>query len=1373
MPVPTTIAGSAASAGRESPAAEWFRRGALLAAALALTFPFLTTRPIGGTDARWYLYMLKDALDQMRAGHVPALVGQGPFAWNGGIHPFRSAPIYLWLAELWNAVTGGVLNPFLIQHLTVVTSAVAGTLGFYFAAAALVPARRWEAFLAALVYLEVPAWLGLVVWSDAYMSYMAFAALPWLMYGNARCLIPAQRRGYAVLAAGLALVWMCHPPIAALCTLITLLIQGGFMMTEASFPWARAAGGAVWFAGLGAYYFVSMSELPPRPGGDTAVRALIQVAGLLLALVGVGAWGVKRRGRVWAGMAAAGLLFLIAASWPWFVWAVATIVLTLVGAKLGRKLGWFDAADHAFGWVWVCGLAGTVVASALLGVHRPEASADALRGLDVNSAHFREYWTPETWPQMREGNFQLGWTLGLGLLAMGVTFFGSRPLVAKLFFAGSASLLLCFFRVPGISDFLVAYFPHYFSHLIGFPLGLRLLPVIAAFAVMAGFLWISLDRPGPPLGRGWLLAGLLVAVGWGGFQASFLMRWTYHQMSDSAHTSLNLRPENAVLDRYAYDLLPLPAYFSNGKMDPSIESRLRDSAGRLRFGPDEAARETEARGIERIRLTAHVLPDHPGWLVIDPLVTIAAGAHDLIRFEFNPGKNYAGFLIMVSQHGYRDYHLPDSGMGNDSAFGIGPGHGQVLSLWNTGDGPEQYRFTFAKEPANTFIRDGEWFGDLVISKFDPAVMSVRLDAFIPYRATVSASVAGTLETFRAFLPGYRATVDGRPVPVERSAEAQVQVAVPAGTHTVELNYVGTRRLHLAAAVSLLSWAALGWFGLRSGGRRTRRSGWGLAAAVGLAAAFLAEFWWFDRQTSLHQTWVYPRWNDQIQYLTEAYTGYQFSVVHGFWAGLRQTLFKPSAQGVLYDTFALVAFRLAGVSRSAALALNLLAWLGLQAAFYAVTVRHWRSRALGWAAVGLLLGWATPLAAGPGSAVDFRLDFMAACAFGVALAATIRTNGFRLTGPSLLAGAAIGLALLLRFLTGTYFVVIGTGLLVWVLVGPGRRLRCLNLFLAAGVAGAMALPEFWRNREWVWNYYVIGHFTGPESAIRNPHWGILRSLEFIGSSLIHDHLGAVMGGCVLGGTLVLGAFAGFPASRHETPSDPPEDRSAPSAWWVPAALFTGSPLLVLTLHSQKSPIVLSLLVPGMLMLVLGGWAGLARRVALRRGGRVATRVRAATGAAVLLLGAGHFEVAQADNPHSPEFIRDARRVNQLADYIFASSRRAGLAAPRVAVDQVTDCLDGQVLRVICYERHRVWVPFVMTLPTGIMREREELLMDRLAESDYALIAVGDPSEGGFPYDREMRALRPKTEAWCRAHLRLVERLPLFGYTWALYAKPGLP
>ena len=543
---------------------------------------------------------------------------------------------------------------------------------------------------------------------------------------------------------------------------------------------------------------------------------------------------------------------------------------------------------------------------------------------------------------------------------------------------------------------------------------------------------------------------------------------------------------------------------------------------------------------------------------------------------------------------------------------------------------------------------------------------------------------------------------------------------------------------------------------------------GLLTWALLAGLMAAEFLLFDRVGAHWHTGVYPRWNDQIQYLTEAYTGYEYLLAHGFWAGIWQTITHPAAQGTLDDCYAVLLFRLAGPSRSAALAVNMIAFVAWQGALFLAVARGTGSRALAWISAALLLSLAGPWSGIYGSAVDFRLDHLAMCTMGLALAAGLCTDRFRATGWSLVFGFAAGITLSTRFLTGPYFILIFGALLVWAATAPGRGRRLRNLALAAVIAFALAAPLVWLNRIWVYNYYWIGHFFGPESAIRNPHLNLAQSITFVAGALAGDHLGAAFWELAAFLTAGLGAMA--LASRRRAPSAAPA-----SAWPRQAAalgaIFLLAPGIVLTLHDLKSPIVESIMTPGLVVVLLAAWAGLLDYARRRSLTSTPFRLIATAAGLALLFGGGYFVRRQLTPPFSDGFIADARKVNALADGIFLRSRAAGITEPRVGVDEVTDSLDGQVLRVICYERHRVWVPFIMTLPTGIAEEKEDVLMDRLAHSDFIILTDGPV--GGWPYDKEMRALRPKTVAWCDAHLYPVDRFTLFGQRMVLYQRREIP
>jgi hypothetical protein len=529
---------------------------------------------------------------------------------------------------------------------------------------------------------------------------------------------------------------------------------------------------------------------------------------------------------------------------------------------------------------------------------------------------------------------------------------------------------------------------------------------------------------------------------------------------------------------------------------------------------------------------------------------------------------------------------------------------------------------------------------------------------------------------------------------------------------------------------------------------------------------LVEFLVLDRLVSRNFAWVYPRWNDQIQYLTESYTGYEYLKAHGFFPGLWQTLINPSAQGTLHDFFAVLIFAVAGPSRSAALSVNLFYLLAWQAALFFGVIKTTGSRPLAFAAAGLLLALNSPWWGGPGSAVDFRLDWMACCAMGIALSLALCTEGFRSTRWSLAFGAAVGFVLLTRFLTGAYFAPIFAVLLCWCLAGGQRWRRSGNLLLAAIVAFALAAPFFWLNRDWVYNYYLIGHFTGPESAIRSPNMGITRSISWLFQNWWSLQFGVKCAWLVLAATayLIAHGLVVRRLNRGQPPTQWPNGVSG--HWGMLGVIFFLGPALVLTLHSQKSELVLSIMLPGAIVLVLGLWHTLGTRL---------TRTDFPAGLGWGVAAAGIFVAVKALALPAGDagFLTSARKVNTLADYLYATQLQAKLDNPRVGVDQVTDSLDGQIMRVLCYERHMVWVPFIMTLPTGIMEEKPEVLMERLAQSDFMFLTDAMPGEGPWPYDREMRRLYPQLKAWCDHNLKPVESFPLFGRQMMLYQRRDIP
>ncbi len=782
-------------------ATEAVRLLAVAGTAIWVMLPLFTDRWVSGVDARWYAYMLQDYLEQLRSGVFPVLIGQGEFAWNGGVHPFRSAPVYLWLGGLWDLLTFRSLHVMALQHLTAITSALAGGLGLYATVGALAPGRRWLAMGTAIIYTASPGFLGPLYFADQYMTFMTLGALPLLLLGNARMFEREGNGGWPWLAVGLAAVWFCHPPVAILSSLATILIQGGRLLLSDS-P-GRDARRALLAAGLfvllAGHYFVAMSEVP-SPLQPLILLMVAQLAGLALGIIGLArgmVWGER-----WGWLALAAGAVLLWRTQPAFVppLVIATLLVAVI-AGIGRKEGRFDPRAQGGSLALGALLAAGFLGALLWDAPYPGYSADTLALLGKNTRSWLDHVRPLSAASGGAGAVQPGWGVMFLLAALAGGAVRDQALRTKLFFAAVFLLGAACFRVPGLSEFWLAHLPRALAEMAGLPLINRLVPPLVAFACAGGALalgeWAERNKAAYRVA----LAGLLVLAGWSQWHAWPYVKRGWQVTHTRQDTANQFRLENAVLDRFAYDLMMMPAYVSNGKTDPRLESRLFVRAKEVGIGPDEIARRMEAAGVQEHRLTSTVEPGAPAWLNLSPALTLAPGGHLLLRFEFLP-KTYEGWLIVRGPHTYREYQLPDSGW--QGAFGVHPERSKTISLWNSGAEPEEVKLSFQRSAAGGEFGD---FARLFVSHYRPELAPVRTLSLQPYKVEVAMPAAGWLETPRTYLPGYVARVDGREAEAGLSPRWLMWVPLDEGTHVVELNYRGTLLFRCTWWLSVAAWVA--------------------------------------------------------------------------------------------------------------------------------------------------------------------------------------------------------------------------------------------------------------------------------------------------------------------------------------------------------------------------------------------------------------------------------------------------------------------------------------------------------------------------------------------------------------------------------------
>ncbi|HUJ43410.1 MAG TPA: hypothetical protein VLW52_07365 [Opitutaceae bacterium] len=758
--------------------AECLRLLLLLGVAALPSWPFFTADYAGGLDARWYAYVLQDYLQQLHAGVFPVLVGQGPFAFNGAVHPFRFAPYYLNFAGLLDWASARALGVFALQHATVIVSTMAAAGTAYASLLALVPTRRWAAGLVAAAYVLGPAFWGLVSMEDAYMSFLVLPWLPLLLYGVVRAVERRDAPGHVLVAAVLAILWTTHPPVALWATIAAMAMLGlAWLGSGAQWRGAFALAGTVaLFIGLSAGYLQGVLELLPH-GGEPPPSP--------------------------------GYVFWLAA------WAVLWAVIFLFWRRCGKAGP--ETAANATRWLILAGLGGLAVLSGARVWWPPtphQAIVDTL-------AVVRNLWPGLLLPVSPRvecvTDVQPGYALLLlGGLAVAVVW-PARRLPLVLLAAAALMFALLLLPVPAVTRFLWSDMPMSIVTTTSVAVSIRLVPVWAAVLAFAGFLAVAWLAEGHPRAYKVAQGVLAAAVVWSGVEVQKPARLTRRLVHSDAESADILRPENAQLFIYSYNFIGTPPDFSFGVIDYRLASRLYDPpTGRI--DPDLAVH-TNPPPATDIALTWEYDSRQPSVLSLSPPLVLEPGRRMRARFTF-AAPEPRGTLAIFGPHFYREYLLPSSG--TDRSFGAGPTNSRDLVLWNTGSEPEPVRLLFYAGTPPPPAAGRQLFARVAWGRLPDDALPVRTEALVPdYRATVEAKEPALLETPRIFIPGYVAWRNGRPAAVLQSPTNRVAVLLAPGPNEIEIRFVGSPGLHRALWVSFVCWAGvLFWGGARI--MRTRR-----------------------------------------------------------------------------------------------------------------------------------------------------------------------------------------------------------------------------------------------------------------------------------------------------------------------------------------------------------------------------------------------------------------------------------------------------------------------------------------------------------------------------------------------------------------------
>ena len=239
--------------------------------------PYATPNLVGGGDAHHYAQQLADSAQQFSHGDYQLFVGQSSFAFNGDIHPLRTAPYFSYLGAVLSIVLGPDFAATAVQNLIIVLSLALGVGVLYALLTRLRPETPWLAFWLAAAFASSPGVLSLVYSGDMLASWLTLPWLPLIFYAVLRLWKAADPIPSLLLLSGaLAIVWLAHPPIAfwtsgliagPLVALVILRWEKGRSL------WLLAAGGSICLL-LSGYVFVSVKtlDLPTDPKFITLMR---------------------------------------------------------------------------------------------------------------------------------------------------------------------------------------------------------------------------------------------------------------------------------------------------------------------------------------------------------------------------------------------------------------------------------------------------------------------------------------------------------------------------------------------------------------------------------------------------------------------------------------------------------------------------------------------------------------------------------------------------------------------------------------------------------------------------------------------------------------------------------------------------------------------------------------------------------------------------------------------------------------------------------------------------------------------------------------------------------------------------------------------
>lgn len=488
------------------------------------------------------------------------------------------------------------------------------------------------------------------------------------------------------------------------------------------------------------------------------------------------------------------------------------------------------------------------------------------------------------------------------------------------------------------------------------------------------------------------------------------------------------------------------------------------------------------------------------------------------------------------------------------------------------------------------------------------------------------------------------------------------------------------------------------------------------------------------------------------------------------------------QSLLFVLHSCMFFLLFGASRLSALSINFFYFALIQFFGFYVIHRLTNSYKYGFLFLGLVLSLSSPYF-WAGGINDFRIDFFASCFYGVFIGSVLNSNVFENRKWTLIASIFAAFLIFMRFIASFYIIgIIGLMYLAYLMdfithlhinsykfnfcieTYPDKK-RIQNLLIFSCVFSFFLLLLLYFSKDFLINYYFVGHYSGEEKFLRLTQAGVNSLFEYFfyyPMSLLNNHIGFLMLKIII--FIFLSSIFLFFVSIKNMKATYQKNAKINFRVFYFLIYSLAAPFVILTTDFSKSPVVASIMViPFLYLIVYGLWALNSK---IRNKGKIFLEYLFV----MMTLACGFFNFI--NNNNGPlYFINQTPGLYQLYDVLINYARINEKKTLKYGTDGIYDFLAYSAMNNYAYETKRINLSFEQSSELGgsMNAYSKELILTKVKEMDFMILNQTHKNDSDFLFpsekilEKNMKSIRKEIQK----HFRYAGKFQINNSNFDLY------